>query len=93
MSIISTTRNKPYDEPVFPEQKPSRYVYHFCYPMNSIDVRKVKDEQMQQCRDIVDFYEAPFDASGYVNRPDGADLLNYEKIKKMFKDHFPEELI
>lgn len=94
MSIMSNIQNnKPYDEPVYPEQKPSRYVYHFHFPINSIDVRKITEEEMQTCKIILDFYNQDFDPFGYVDFPPGATLENYDRIKKMFKEHFPEELI
>lgn len=70
-----------------------QYVYHFEYPINSIDVRVISEFQFEFMRTVIDFYESPLSLDGYMTKPIGSSLYNYETSLRLLKDHFPEELI
>lgn len=63
-----------------------QFVFHFNYPMNSIDARNISKKELEWCRIIKKHNED----SKYYPLPKSND---YHIVMKMFKLWFPEELI
>lgn len=59
-----------------------QYVYHFQHPVNSIDVRKISEEELQFC---LSSYRLELYA--------GCKSIHFKSAEKLLRDHFPEHII
>jgi len=59
-----------------------QYVYHFNYPVNSIDVRKMTDSELKFC---IDIYNEDVNAL--------CKSTSFASAKKLLEEHFPEYII
>jgi hypothetical protein len=57
-----------------------QYVYHFHYPMNSVDVRTITSEELEY---LTILFDNPDPETEHFQE-------TFNTILKMFKDHFPE---
>ncbi len=76
------------------ESKYVQYVYHFNYPINSIDVRLIDDKQFQLIKELYHFYKKPNDSELSPDQiTKHATWLNMAQAERILNEHFPEELI
>ncbi|WXB47716.1 hypothetical protein WCWAEYFT_CDS0014 [Vibrio phage VB_VaC_TDDLMA] len=69
-----------------------QYVYHFDYPMNSIDVRCITKEQFKLIKTIYYTLKHPA-AEMPVDVFQNITTFNQEQAERILKEHFPEEFI
>lgn len=69
-----------------------QYVYHFDYPMNSIDVRCITKEQLNLVKGL---YHAFTDQDETMSDEvfQNITTFNREQAERILKEHFQEELI
>ncbi len=70
--------------------KYQQYMYHFCYPKNSIDVRRITKADRNWCTEQLKRWGK---LSDYGKRFSGSLKQDVKFINKMYLEHFPEELI
>ncbi|UOK16936.1 hypothetical protein [Vibrio phage phiKT1024] len=69
-----------------------QYVYHFDYPMNSIDVRCITKEQLKLIKDI--YHTVKYPGDSMANEVfQNITIFNQTQAERILNEHFPEELI
>jgi len=73
----------------------TQYVYHFEHPINSIDVRKIDDNDIAFLKFIYEEYEQPVKnkIKKYGVRNQYLTEHNYKTAKRLLREHFLEYLL
>lgn len=69
-----------------------QYVYHFEWPVNSIDVRIITDKEMKFIKDLYNILINPNDSIS-MNLFQTSTEHNIKQAERILREHFPEELI
>lgn len=69
-----------------------RYVYHFDYPTNSIDVRCITKEQLNLVKGLYHAFRYQ-DETMSDEVFQNITIFNQSQAERILKEHFPEELI
>lgn len=68
-----------------------QYVFHFRFPQDSIDVRKITTDELQWCKNELDIYRKIVKDLPMFNQYYRTE--NIRVIEKMFEKWFPEYLL